>query len=201
MSRMSYKGGIVAVALAGAAFVGGCTSTLAGEGRHQEPQPQPPVTLVSAAPNAPAVSWVEGTQTTPVKVFFAYGPNVEQRRPPFTRPATREVHSDEAGVLALESLFDGPRREEQAKGLRFESSGATGIADLRVVNGVASLKLVGGCDAHGSPITVGEEITNTLKQFKVVKYVKIYGPDGTTTDPSGQTDSLPACLVRTTGAG
>ncbi|MBX7160293.1 MAG: hypothetical protein K1X95_08385 [Acidimicrobiia bacterium] len=195
MSRMPYKGGIVAAVLAAALLAGACSS---GQGNAQGAQPQPRVTLVSAAPNAPAVDWVEGTQTTSIKVFFAYEPNVEQRRPPFTRPAAREVHSDEAGVLALQALFDGPRRDEEAKGLRFESSGATGVSDLRVVNGVASLKLVGGCDAHGSPVTVGEEITNTLKQFKVVKAVKIYGPDGTTTDPSGTGDSLPACLVRTT---
>lgn len=193
MRRMTIKGGIAAVALVAAVVGGGCTS---GSGAPQA-QPQPPVRLVSAAPDAPAVTWVGGTQTAPVKVFFAYDPNVDQRRPPYTRPVTREVHSDEAGVLALQQLFEGPRRDEASKGLRLESSGATGVSDLRVLNGVASLRLVGGCDAHGSHVSVGNQITDTLKQFTVVKYVKIYGPDGTTTDPVGQTDSLPACLVNT----
>lgn len=194
MSHMMTKGGIV-VALVAAVLAGACTSGDSGQ-----PQVQPQVKLVSAAPNAPAVTWVEGVQTTPVKVFFAYDPNLEQRRPPYTRPAVREVHSDEAGLTALEALFDGPRRDESSKGLRFESSGATGVTDLRVVGGVASLRLVGGCDAHGSRVSIGTEITDTLKQFGVVKYVKIYGPDGTTTYPSGATDSLPACLVATTAA-
>lgn len=191
MSHMTRMGGTVAVVAA--LVLGACSS-----GNSAPPQAQPQVRLVSAAANAPQVDWVEGVQTAPVKVFFVYDPNLEQGRPPFTRPVTREVHTDEAGILALQALFDGPRKEEEAKGLRFESSGATGVTDLRVVNGVASLKLVGGCDAHGSKVSIAEEITNTLKQFKPVKAVKIYGPDGTTTDPSGTTDSIPACLVRTT---
>lgn len=197
MIKGGLGGGIVVAALVAAILGGACTSDGAGQ---PQPQAQPQVKLVSAAPNAPVVTWVEGVQTMPVKIFFAYDPNLDQRRPPYTRPATREVHSDDAGVLALQALFDGPRRDEKVKGLRFESSGATGVTDLRVVDGVASLTLVGGCDAHGSRVSIGTEITDTLKQFGVVKHVKIYGPDGTTTNPSGATDSLPHCLVATTAA-
>jgi len=37
-------------------------------------------------------------------------------------------------------------------------------------------------------------LTYNFKQFPEVKFVKIYDESGSTQDPSGLTDSIPACL-------
>jgi hypothetical protein len=43
-------------------------------------------------------------------------------------------------------------------------------------------------------VTVAGEIMPTLRQFASVDYVKIYDPAGTTEQPIGRSDSVPACL-------
>jgi len=183
-----------AVVLAGVLGLSACSA----ESPRAAEQTQPAAQLVRAAPGREQVVWLDHpSATAPVKLFFAYEPNVEQRRRPFTRPAAREVHTEDAGITALQLLFEGPRSAEVQKGLRFESSAATGISDVAVSGGIARVYLTGGCDAQGSVVTVADEITDTLKQFPVVKFVKVYGPDGTTQQPEGPTDSIPACLSTT----
>jgi hypothetical protein len=83
---------------------------------------------------------------------------------------------------------------EHAGGLRLLRSEATGFADLRIADGVARVRLVGGCDSHGSTVTVAGEIMPTLRRLARVDWVKIYGPGGNTAAPTGNTDSLPDCL-------
>lgn len=162
----------------------------------REPASEPQVVRVAAG-RAP-VDWLPGAgATASVKVFFAYDPNVVQRRPPYTRPVVREIHTADAGIRSLELLFQGPRADEAGKGLGFVSSGASGISDLAVSGGIARVHLTGGCDADGAAVTVADQITATLKQFPPVEAVKVYGPDGTTQAPDGPVDSIPSCLAAT----
>jgi hypothetical protein len=85
-----------------------------------------------------------------------------------------------------------PRRE--GTGLRLVASKATGFTDLSIVNGVARVRLAGGCGNGGSTFTIADEIFPTLKQFRRVHWVKIHGPTGHPEHPYGHTDSIPVCL-------
>jgi hypothetical protein len=113
---------------------------------------------------------------------------------PYTRAATRTVPAAAPAGGALTALFAGPTPEESAAGLRFVGSGATGFRDLAISAGVARVHLVGGCAAGGSTFTVADLIAPTLKAFPTVTWVKIYGPDGSTERPTGDSDSIPECL-------
>jgi len=76
----------------------------------------------------------------------------------------------------------------------FVASGATGFTNLRIVDGTASVQLVGGCASGGSTFTIADEITATLRQFTSVQDVKIYDPSGETESPDAPGDSIPFCL-------
>jgi hypothetical protein len=106
----------------------------------------------------------------------------------------RPVPSASPAAGALQSLFAGPRPAEQANGLRLVRSRAWGFDHLTIVGGIARLRLTRGCNSGGSTITVANEIVPTLKQFPSVDWVKIYSPGGHTEQPSGPSDSIPACL-------
>ncbi|HET7018362.1 MAG TPA: hypothetical protein VFI65_30870 [Streptosporangiaceae bacterium] len=96
---------------------------------------------------------------------------------------------------ALQRLFAGPTlAENTGRGLFFVTSGATGWRDLRISDGVARLQLLGGCQATGSSVTLADEIVPTLKQFPLVRAVKIYDPAGQTEESAGRVDSIPLCL-------
>lgn len=95
---------------------------------------------------------------------------------------------------ALTALYAGPTDFDEPAGLTFEASDSTGFAQPRVRNGIARVRLTGGCDSGGATFTVANEIMPTLKQFDSVDVVKIYDPDGTTQEPRGRTDSIPTCL-------
>ncbi|WP_439657916.1 hypothetical protein ACSHWB_36780 [Lentzea sp. HUAS TT2] len=62
------------------------------------------------------------------------------------------------------------------------------------MDGIARVRLTGGCSSHGSTFSVADEIMPTLKQFSSVRWGKIYDPQGDTERPTGQTDSIPECL-------
>jgi hypothetical protein len=111
-----------------------------------------------------------------------------------TRPADRLVDQPATPASVLQRLFAGPTQAELASGLRFVSSGATGITRLTVRGGIARVHLAGACHSGGSATTVATEIVPTLRQFSSVQWVKIYDPAGQTEQPEGDTDSIPACL-------
>ncbi|HTT54723.1 MAG TPA: hypothetical protein VMH35_25295 [Streptosporangiaceae bacterium] len=115
-----------------------------------------------------------------------------------TQPVARPVTQPDAAANALRRLFAGPTGPELARGLRFVASGATSFA-LGIRHGVARVQLKGGCSSGGSPVTVATEIIPTLRQFRVVHWVKIYSPAGATTRPRGDSNSIPACLAPATG--
>ena len=92
----------------------------------------------------------------------------------------------------MDRLFAGPLASEKADGLRLLRSRATGYADLALADGVARVRLTGGCNSDGSTVTVAGEIMPTLRQFPSVDWVKIFDPAGSTGNPTGNTDSIPA---------
>ncbi len=106
----------------------------------------------------------------------------------------RRVPSPAVVRGALTALFAGPTDYDEPAGLSFESSGASGFAAPRVRDGLARVRLTGGCDSGGATFTVADEIIPTLKQLDTVDVVKIYDPEGHTEQPRGRSDSIPTCL-------
>jgi hypothetical protein len=125
--------------------------------------------------------------------FFAQDRFVDNRQP-FFRPRTRPVRPGTPATGVLDRLFAGPLPGERADGLRLLRSRATGFDDLRINNGIARVRLTGGCSSGGSTVSIAGEILPTLRQFRSVDGVKIYDPRGRTATPAGPSDSVPFCL-------
>lgn len=133
-------------------------------------------------------------QSGAVQVFFFNEPRYLANTAPFYTPVWRRVQVPAVAGGALHSLFHRPLGTEYQQGLRFLDSDAWGFTGLGITNGIARVRLVGGCDAHGSTESIAGEIIPTLKQFPNVNWVKIYAPDGQTAYPTGSRDSIPDCL-------
>ena len=129
-----------------------------------------------------------------VRDFFLDSHRFAVGREPYTQAVIRPVLPPRTAYGALQRLFAGPTQSEKARGLRLVSSKATGFTGLSIVDGVARVRLTGGCGSGGSTFTIADEIFPTLKQFPGVHWVKIYGPAGYTEHPYGHTDSIPVCL-------
>jgi hypothetical protein len=110
------------------------------------------------------------------------------------QPADRAVIRPATAWSVLQRLFAGPTQAEMARGMQFVASGATGVTRLTIRHGVARVYLAGTCSSGGSAITVADEIMPTLRQFSSVQWVKIYDSAGRTEQPTGDDDSIPACL-------
>lgn len=169
-----------------------------GDGEEATPTPfaSPPA---AASPTSPAGQTPAASPTPPrrvaVQVFFLDQENFNAGDEPFVTAVSREVDPPAVARGALEDLFAGTTEDEQAQGLRFVASGATGFTDFVVSeDGIARLQLVGGCDSGGSTFTVAQEIIPTLTQFPSIQHVKIYGPQGDTEQPEGDSNSIPVCL-------
>jgi hypothetical protein len=132
--------------------------------------------------------------TAPRSVYFLDEKRFVAGTEPYVRPVPRPVRLAAPATGVLDRFFAGPTPSEYAAGLRLVRSGATGSADLRVRNGIARLRLTGGCNAGGSTFSIADEILPTLKQLASIDYVKIYDPAGRTADPTGTNDSIPDCL-------
>jgi hypothetical protein len=128
------------------------------------------------------------------KVFFFNLDNFVDNVEPFFSPRLRPVRPGSPATGVMDRLFAGPLASEKADGLRLLRSHAKGFAGLVIVDGVARVRLTGGCNSDGSTVTVAGEIMPTLRQFPSVDWVKILDPAGNTGDPTGHTDSIPGCL-------
>lgn len=128
------------------------------------------------------------------RVWFFDQDNFVADQQPFVTPRRRPVRPATPAVGLLDRLFAGPTRGEAADGLRLLRSEATGFSHLSITDGVARVRLVGGCNSHGSTVTIADEIMPTLRQLASVDWVKIYGPGGHTERPHGHSDSIPTCL-------
>jgi Fe-S cluster biogenesis protein NfuA len=105
----------------------------------------------------------------------------------------REVGKAAPEKNAVWNLFKGPTDEEKAKGLVVNTSGATGFEGFKVEDGVATLRLRGGCSSEGATVTIYDHLHRTLTAFDSVQHVKVAGP-GETTTPDGKVDHRPDCL-------
>jgi hypothetical protein len=133
-------------------------------------------------------------RTVDRKVFFFNSDHFVANVEPFFMPRTRPVPATGPAVGVMDRLFAGPLPGEAANGLRLLRSHATGFTDLSIKNGIARVRLTGGCNSDGSTVTIAGEILPTLRQFASVDWVKVYDPAGHTETPTGRSDSIPECL-------
>lgn len=128
------------------------------------------------------------------KVWFLDRNRFLANTPPFLTPRLRPVRPSTPATGLMDRLFAGPLMAEKVGGLRFLRSGARGVSHLSITDGVARVRLTGGCSSHGSTLTIADEITPTLRQLAPVHWVKIYDQAGHTERPTGHSDSIPTCL-------
>jgi len=133
-------------------------------------------------------------RTVTVRDYFLSTHQFATGRGPLTQAVSRSVIPPATAFGALQRLFAGPTQAEQARGLKFASSGATGFKILSISGGVARVQLTGKLSSGGSTFTIASEIMPTLKQFPSVHWVKIYDHNGRTERPSGPSDSIPFSL-------
>jgi hypothetical protein len=133
-------------------------------------------------------------RTVDRRVFFFNLDNFLDNNGPFFTPVMRPVRAGAPATGVMDRLFAGPVRSEKSDGLRLLRSRATGFADLVIADEVAGVRLTGGCNSNGSTVTIAGEIMPTLRQFPTVEWVKIFDPAGDTATPTGDSDSIPACL-------
>lgn len=135
-----------------------------------------------------------GFRTVQRPVWFFNERNYADNVAPFFSPRPRPVRPGSPAVGVMDRLFAGPLPAERRDGLRLLRSRASGFADLGIADGVARVRLTGGCSSGGSTVTVAGEIMPTLRQFPSVDVVKIFDPAGRTGNPTDRVDSMPACL-------
>lgn len=135
-----------------------------------------------------------GFRTVDRQVFFFNRDNFVANSGPFFSPRLRPVRPLSPATGVMDRLFAGPVAGERAAGLRLLRSHATGYAGLAIADGVARVRLTGGCDSDGSTVSVAGQILPTLRQFASVDWVKVLDPAGATGSPTGHTDSIPSCL-------
>ena len=128
------------------------------------------------------------------KVFFLDQERFVDNVEPFFVPRMRPVRTAAPAVGVMDRLFAGVLPREYANGLRLVRSQAKGFAGLSIDDGIARVRLTGGCNSGGSTVTIAGSIMPTLRQFATVDWVKIYGPGGNTASPNGPSDSIPDCL-------
>ena len=130
-----------------------------------------------------------------ITVYFTDSARYAVGTPPFEGAVTRHVApGSDLPAAVLDEFFRGPTPEEQALGLERITSGFTGYSLLRIENGIAHLYLVGPCASNGAIYTIAQPILANLLPFPEIDYVKIYDQEGTTENPEGPTNSIPACL-------
>jgi hypothetical protein len=128
------------------------------------------------------------------KVWVFNQANFLANTPPFFVPRARPVIAATPATGLLDRLFAGVTPREFGNGLRVLRSGATGFEIRSISDGIARVRLTGGCSSGGSTVTIAGEIMPTLRQLGTVDWVKIYNPAGHTEHPLGHQDSIPACL-------
>lgn len=146
------------------------------------------------SPDRVVVEVGAGFATVQRKVWFFHRDRFVDNREPFFVPVLRPVLPGTPATGVMDRLFAGPLVRERARGLRLLRSRAKGYTGLAVRDGVADLRLVGGCDSGGSTVTIAGEILPTLRRLDGVDRVVLRDRDGTTQDPDGPGDSTPACL-------
>ncbi|HHO50650.1 MAG TPA: hypothetical protein ENK18_07185, partial [Deltaproteobacteria bacterium] len=130
----------------------------------------------------------------PAKIFFLDRARFDRGEEPYLVAVERQVGAKTPERNAVWTLFKGPTPEEAAAGLTLVTSGAEGFTDLKIADGVATLKIRGGCDAQGSTLTIYDHLVATLTAFDSVEHVKLLDASGQTQHPDGAGGSRPECL-------
>ncbi|MCZ7535603.1 MAG: GerMN domain-containing protein [Acidimicrobiia bacterium] len=151
-------------------------------------------TTESSAAGSATSSTSEPGATVSVDVYLVDQEAFNVGTAPYVVALERQVPAEDPVTGALDALFAGPTTDEANEGIILVASGATGVGEVTLEDGVARVHLEGGCSSGGSTLSVADEIIPTLRQFEEVDVVKVYDPDGTTGDADGPHDSMPFCL-------
>jgi len=99
-------------------------------------------------------------------VYFS---DIERRTDqPAIVAARRTVDIPAVARGALQRLFAGPTQPEIARGLQFFPGRVTGFTDLSVRDGVARVRLLGGCPAPPGPGTDSPPKPETWWQYSTL---------------------------------
>jgi hypothetical protein len=147
-----------------------------------------------SAPPRVVVDVGAGFPTVLRKVWFFNAKRYTANTEPFFTPVWRPVLPGLPATTLLHRLYAGPTAAEQAAGLRLLLSRSTGFSAVSVSDGIARVRLAGGCSSGGSTVTVAGEIFPTLLQLPTVDAVKIHDPAGRTEFPTGPGSSIPESL-------
>jgi hypothetical protein len=130
-----------------------------------------------------------------IKVYFVNKFRYTNDLPPFEVNGVRWARSNVLPQSALNEYFKGPgATEKYTYGWIALYSGFTGYSKLEIRDGVAHVYLTGTCAPERRDFNIANLIMDTLKQFPEIQFVKIYDENGTTQNPNGLSDSIPACL-------
>ena len=134
-------------------------------------------------------------QYVKINLYFVNKFRYTNNLPPFEVAGVRYVRSNNVYPALLDEYFKGPGATEKfTYGWINLTNGFTGYSKFEFTNGVANIYLKGICNRGGATYTLANLLTYNFKQFPQVKFVKIYDENGSTRDPSGLSDSIPACL-------
>jgi hypothetical protein len=151
--------------------------------------PPSPTLLPSLTPTITPIPMMTITvYFTDNNAYLAATPPYEvgvQRTVPFTYGVARAV---------LTEFFNGPTPAEAASGLVLITNGVTGFSNITINDTIARVYLTGNCNSEGATYTIANPLYANLIQFDSVSYVKIYDQNGNTGQPTGYTNSIPACL-------
>ena len=120
----------------------------------------------------------------------------ENNLPPFVVTGDRWARTNALHQTVLDEYFKGPGSTERFSfgGIALYN-GFTGYSRLDMDDGVAHVFLEGTCTPNGRDFNIADLITLNLKQFEDIQFVKIYDENGSTQNPDGLSDSIPACLA------
>ena len=130
-----------------------------------------------------------------IDVYFVNRVRYEANAPPFVVTGDRWARTNALPQTALDEYFKGPGATERFSfGWIALYNGFTGYSTLEIRDGVAHVLLEGTCTPDGRDFNIADLIILNLKQFPDIRFVKIYDENGTTRNPDGLSDSIPACL-------
>jgi hypothetical protein len=149
---------------------------------------QEPAITETASPD-PTLQLIE------IPVYFTSVDRYALATPPYEVAVARyfspEINLPEAVLI---EFFNGPTPDEEALGLQALTSGFTGLRRLEVTDGIAHVFLDGNCNSQGATYTIAQPLMANLFQFPEIRFIKIYDEKGSTDQPTGPANSIPACL-------
>lgn len=134
-------------------------------------------------------------QFTLINLYMVNKFRYENNLPPFVVTGNRWARSNMLPQTVLDEYFKGPGSTERFQfGWIALYNGFTGYSRLEIRDGVAHVYLTGTCTPDAQDFNIADLILLNLKQFPEIRFVKIYDENGSTQNPDGLSDSIPACL-------